>query len=62
MGRRLGAENLGSTYDSSSARRVRAIKKHASPIPQWSPFASTSVSAGLDHLDRPVDYLSVCRA
>ena len=30
---RLRAENLGSRYDPLSARRVRAVKKNASPIP-----------------------------
>lgn len=30
---RLSAENLGSRYDPSSARRVRAVKKTPPPIP-----------------------------
>lgn len=37
------------------------LKKTPPPIPLWSPFASTSVSAGLDPLERHGDYVSVLR-
>jgi hypothetical protein len=58
MGWRLGGENLGSRYDPSSAYSARADKKTPPPIPLWSPGERSARDAS----DRPVDYLSVCRA
>ncbi|WP_125458970.1 hypothetical protein [Oceanicella actignis] len=55
---RLRAENPGSRYDPSSARRVRAVKKTPPPIPLWSPCDSAARSAS----DRPVEYVSDFRA
>lgn len=59
---RLRAENLGSRYDPSSVRRVRAIKKTPPPIPLWLSCDNAASGTARNASDRPVDYLSVCRA